>query len=94
MTPRKNETMNLDPANEAIKVKAKSLQNGSKGDLGVMSEVLSVTALTVLEIKEKGWVTPSMCAETQKRKRPRWDWVAVYITTAVMFGGFLYKLLS
>ena len=86
--------MHLDPANEAIKVKAKSLQNGCKGDLGVMSEVLSVVALTVLEIKENGVVTPAMCAATQKKKRPRWDWVAVYITTAVMLGGFLYKLLS
>ena len=88
------ETMRLDPANTAIKAKAQSLQNGCKGDLGVMSEVLSVVALTVLDIKENGVVTPAMCAETQKRKRPRWDWVAVYITTAVMFGGFLYKLLS
>lgn len=93
---------NLDPANENLKQKARELQNGKKGDLNTMSEVLSLVALTVMADKAKGQISPLQCKKSrdeilekiEENNGTRWDWVVSYVITLVAFFGFLYKVLS
>ena len=68
--PRKGSEMNEHALLSRLRSKAKSLQNGNRGDIGVLSDVVCDMAHLLASIAEHG------CHRFDEAHQPRFGWPA------------------